>query len=354
MEIGSEFWKKDNKYFSPNDTFYLCGRTAIEAIIKDAIENFGVSSVLMPSFCCYTMLEPIMRKVQIRFYDVAYDENGMLCIPEIPETRHHELIFVMTYFGSMSLKGLEELDISRWDCAVEDMTHNCFTNDYSSSATYSFASYRKWFAVDGVAIARKKNGKLKNPNRPHNDKFSKYRNKAFELKWQYMEGALCEKQKYLDYFAKAGEELRQDYSDRLPNINAIIELEKFNSSIEKVRRIRQQNAATLRDGLKDLECFIQPMVEFNDSEVCPLFFPIKVEEGHRDELRKFLISKNIYSPIHWPISELHKGISMNARTVYSTELSLVCDQRYSTFDMMRVVDSIHEYYDSVSNIDNLR
>ena len=73
---------------------------------------------------------------------------------------------------------------------------------------------------------------------------------------------------------------------------------------------------------------------------CPLFVPILVE--NRNELRKYLISKNIYCPVHWPISSLHK-LSDEERYIYDHEISLVCDQRYNLEDMDYICECIKEF-----------
>ena len=62
------------------------------------------------------------------------------------------------------------------------------------------------------------------------------------------------------------------------------------------------------------------------------------------ELRKYLIDNAIYCPIHWPKSKFHNGINQRAEMLYSQELSLVCDQRYGSEDMNRIVECIRKYY----------
>lgn len=345
MEIGSEFWKNKNEYFCPSDTFFLSGRTAIDAIVRDAIHFYDIKSVLMPSYCCQSMIEPLYNHVEVRFYDVVYNEDNSLYIPRIPEPRKKELFFFMTYFGESKLKGLEKVDLAEWDCSVEDMTHSCFVKEYISDAKYSFASFRKWFPIDGIAIARKKDGILDRPSKTNNSEFSKLRNDAFELKSQYMRGIIQNKQQFLTMFNSAGEKLNSDYADRAPDVNSIIEFIKFRGSVPEIRKKRRQNAMDLVDGLEDLKGKISFISSFTDLNDCPLFFPIKVNEQYRDDLRNFLISKEIYCPIHWPIGPFHKGISSRAREVYQTELSLVCDQRYSKRDMKRISDSVHEFFE---------
>ena len=75
---------------------------------------------------------------------------------------------------------------------------------------------------------------------------------------------------------------------------------------------------------------------------CPLFVPICVEDG-RDNVRNYLIQSNIYLPAHWPISDLH-SLNIKSSYLYRTELSCVCDQRYSVSDMEAIIEAIAVFF----------
>ena len=77
---------------------------------------------------------------------------------------------------------------------------------------------------------------------------------------------------------------------------------------------------------------------------CPMFVPILVPEGKRNELRRYLIQRDIYCPVHWPVSPYHKLQKGPETDLYDNELSLVCDQRYTERDMLRMVEAIHEFW----------
>lgn len=48
-----------------------------------------------------------------------------------------------------------------------------------------------------------------------------------------------------------------------------------------------------------------------------------------------MFANGIFTPIHWPyISEAMNG---KYNTIYSDELSLICDQRYNLSDMDRIL-----------------
>ena len=87
--------------------------------------------------------------------------------------------------------------------------------------------------------------------------------------------------------------------------------------------------------ISDIALF--PEISEND---CPLFVPIIIEQ--RDELKKMLISKGVYCPVHWPISKYHV-LTEGTRKIYEKELSIICDQRYSIEDMKKICCLIKGY-----------
>ena len=109
-------------------------------------------------------------------------------------------------------------------------------------------------------------------------------------------------------------------------------------NVDMIREKRRSNAAKLRDAFKDIIIF----PEMKDSD-CPLFVPVMVPENKRDELRRYLIEREIYCPVHWPVSEYHK-LNDKTEEIYRNELSLVCDQRYSSADMDRMIDTIEAFW----------
>lgn len=342
-EIGSEFWKLAKQHIRDNETFYLSGRTALDVIIKDAVKTYGVTSVLLPSYCCHTMIDPILiNGVEIRFYDV-YVEDGILTA-DIPEPEEHEMIYIMRYFGDTGIRyvGVGK-SLSGWNVTVEDLTHSCFTDAYYSLSDYWFTSYRKWFAVSGIAVAGKRDGKLPEAKKGFHRSYTELRDRAFSLKQRFMDGENMDKQDFLGVFSKAEWLLTTDYLDYGVGYEEIHNLFQFMDQLDVVRLRRRRNAQILIDGLRTIDG-IKVFANFKEAKECPFFVPIIVERGKRDALRRHLISKDIYCPVHWPLSEQHIGLSDRAKEIYGKELSLVCDQRYGVEDMERFVQEIKSFW----------
>ena len=333
-EIGSEFWPAQK---AGDVRYLLTGRTALEFIIRDILAENDIKSVLMPSYCCHTMIMPfVLHGIDVRFYDVFYD--GELCV-DLPVPRDKEIFFLIHYFGYEKLEGLENIR-KNWETIIEDQTHTWLTNK-KSEADYTFASYKKWFEVSGIAKATKRSGRFIDIPLSEYHAFNDLREKAFALKKQYIENGKGEKNEFLNLFNQAEELIETDYCSYRPSADAVEQMLLLD--IEELAATRRRNAAILIDGLKEIYG-IKVIWELGVKDV-PLCVPILVPNG-RSELRTYLINNDIFLPVHWPLSDYHKGITDRARMMYNQELSVVCDQRYRSEDMMRIIDTISDYYRS--------
>jgi hypothetical protein len=80
-------------------------------------------------------------------------------------------------------------------------------------------------------------------------------------------------------------------------------------------------------------------ISVNDT---PLFVPIFIKNGQRDELQNYLSKYDVYCPIHWPVPDAYRSIR---NYLYESGISLVCDQRYAIDDMRYVARLIKEFFE---------
>ena len=146
-EIGSDFWdvpmiEEINTLFPDSVQWFLAGRNALTAIIRDIKSKREVHTVEMPSWCCDSMIIPFLREdIEVRFYPV-YWKNGLKQEPE----QNGDILFLMDYFGYTS-------DTSVFHpCVIRDVTHSVFSHQYTD-ATYYFGSLRKWCGVKSGGFA---------------------------------------------------------------------------------------------------------------------------------------------------------------------------------------------------------
>ena len=348
FEIGSEFWTepkvkgKGLKSLLPLDAFaiyLLCGRTALDIVIKDILSERNARSVYLPSYCCHTMIEPFLRNgIEVEFYDVIISEDG---IKPILKENDCELVLLIDYFGFIDseLNWFAKKERAKGKTIIYDATHSLlFSNIDFSAYDYIYGSFRKWTGIN-AAFALKHRAWEKVPVLRPNNEYTRLRNESFDLKANYIRNPeKYDKNKFLAAFQQAEEIIETDYQNYAPDERSHVLMNWLD--IERMRAVRRNNAEVLITGLKNYKNVILPYKSIKRGE-CPLFVPIIIKNG-RNPLRKHLIDHSIYLPIHWTISSLHR-LSNDTRVIYDEEISCVCDQRYSQSDMEHIVEVIHQF-----------
>ena len=327
-EIGSEFWDVPtcdiaNHLFPEQTQWYLSGRVALKAILKELKD---LHTVAMPSWCCDSMIKPFFEAgMEVRFYPVYWD-SGLIQEPVFD----CDILFLTDYFGYSG----EAADLGGYKgVVIRDVTHSIFSKTYSD-ADYYFGSLRKWCGVwtGGFAWAKEEHRLV--PGTDNDQGYAHLREKAMILKNLYIHGIPAADKGYLTVFRKA-EEVLETMDIVSAQKRDICLASKID--VEGIKSRRRSNADMLRIAFR--EWLVFPELSKSD---CPLFVPILVPDGQRDALRSYLISKEIYCPIHWPISAYHQ-LDDRTKYIYENELSLICDQRYQEADMLRIIASINEF-----------
>lgn len=328
-EIGSEFWdaptiEKQNGLFSESKQWFLSGRSALKAIIKDLKD---CHTVAMPSWCCDSMIKPFVDAgLNVQFYPVYWQDE---LIQEM--NTDCDVLFLIDYFGYTSvqsnLKGYKGI-------VIRDVTHSVFSSSFSD-ADYYFGSLRKWCGVWTGGYAWTKDGHGLPIDNSTDYVYRDLREKAMNLKNSYIKDLDLAEKTYLKLFDEAEECLES--IGIAPAAERDVKLAAY-LDIKSIKNSRRTNANVLRSAFSNWLLFS----EMRDND-CPLFVPILVPEGKRTELRNYLINQNIYCPIHWPVSNYHKLYGQE-KYIYDNELSLVCDQRYKEEDMFRIVKTINNFW----------
>ena len=325
-EIGSEFWDvptcdERNFLFSESPHWFLSGRSALKAVIADIQKgDKQVNSISLPSWCCDSIICPFLEAdMEVSFYPVLGSEQQLDNITT-------DVVLVMDFFGYTGYSQMENYQ----GIVIRDVTHSLFSKQYDD-ADYYFGSLRKWagFYTGGYAWGFK--GSL--PQLPENPDYVRLRREAMEAKKAYMEGTSDSKD-YLKTFGQAEDMLEHCGVERADGRDCE---SAFKLDVNFVKQRRQYNASILLDAFEHVAIF----KDFQECD-CPMFVPVLVPNGLRDNLRKYLIGNQIYCPVHWPVTEFHQ-LTTKERFIYNNELSLVCDQRYDGDDMHRIIDTIHEF-----------
>ena len=335
-EIGSEFWNVHTlevvSTFFPKETqWFLSGRSALQAII---VELIGKKTVAMPSWCCDSMVKPFVDAgIKVHFYPVFYKQGKIF----IDILFYCDILLLMDYFGYTD----ETPDLSGYNgVVIRDVTHSVFSKSYTDADFY-FGSLRKWCGFWTGGFAWTKDGHQFEIAEGDDKGYTLIRKKAMDMKACYINGLLDKNgnmvhdKGYLNVFDEA-EELLEDIGVVAAAERDIAYAQKLDVSFIKMQR--RKNAKVLMQAFPDQLLF--PILKETD---CPMFVPILVPYGKRNELRRYLIQHDIYCPVHWPVSKYH---TLNERTkiIYDNELSLVCDQRYTEEDMFRIVETIKAFW----------
>lgn len=356
-EIGSEFWTDctglSNEMFSMRPSFIydrhqfkvietLSGRTALEYIVEILISQ-GKKSVYMPAYCCHTMIEPFLSHgMVVEFYDIVSSENGIRRLVNLHNAS--DVILLLDYFGYTD----EETKVIAHEAkhsgkvVIYDATHSMFSRINDIPYDFIYASYRKWVDINCGFFAwhqdlNARQIQLSNTN----DKYSTIRAELFDKKASYIKGVITRNDEFLHLISRAEEVLENEYHHKSPDSRSMRILQTVDSDYIKSQRV--SNARILTEAINRIRdprvrC-LNPILKNND---VPLFVPILVDSRYRDQLRQYLIENKIYCPVHWPFSSFHVNMS-GADEIYSSELSLVCDQRYNDTDMQRIISEINNY-----------
>ncbi|MGN0005684.1 MAG: hypothetical protein ACI37Z_06915 [Candidatus Gastranaerophilaceae bacterium] len=328
-EIGSEFWnvplcEKDNNLFSKSTLWFLSGRVALNYILLDIQKKHSVKKAFLPSWCCDSMIKPFLHNgIDVEFYSVYYDGNRL--VQKIP--KYAELILVMDYFGFCG-----EVDFSNYSgIVIRDLTHTIFCKNYND-ADYYFGSIRKWCGIftGGFAWGKYLNDCDSNISIP-NQRYVELRKNSMEKKQKYIDG-ISEFKDFLETFAQAEEVL-----DKIEDIESAYDrdIQMMNHiNVEFIRSKRRENAQVLLEKIGEFSIF----KNIGKCD-CPLFVPILVD--NRDAIRNKLTENGIYCPVHWPITDYH-SVNGETKRLYEKEISLICDQRYTTEDMYRIAEVVKE------------
>ena len=334
-EIGSEFWDipvgKPEAALLPEDTrWFISGTAALGYIIQDIQRTAAVKRVGVPSWCCSCMIQPFLDAgLTVVFYPVYPDaENRLTC--DYAAVSDCDVTLVLSYFGytRLNVTGLPG------GILIRDLTHSLFCRKYDD-ADYYFGSLRKWagFWTGGYAW---KNGSwlADEAVEPVDAGYLRLRKDAMERKLDYLTGAAHSKD-YLDQFEAA-----EDFLDQCGIMGSCVRDIQCARELDAayLKKRRTENARILLEGLQELALF--PEIQKDD---CPMFVPILLPDRQtRDGLRRHLISREIYCPVHWPISQLHV-LGEKEKVLYDRSLSIVCDQRYDEQDMMRILEAIKAF-----------
>ena len=336
-EIGSEFWGRTCEKaglpvwqnYKGDKRFYMSGRTALYGVIEDIIENRKCTTAYLPEYCCHTMIVPfLMHGIQVEIYPVVAD-GGLTSI--IDKGYQCDIVLTTDFFGYQGNACILPEAVH-----IHDVTHSLLSKPAYYKPDYTYGSFRKWGPVAGAGFACKHAGIFsRKKDMPEHTSYMELRKKGFKNKEKYMNQETDNKSLFLEAFHEAEILLEHNFIDYKADNESLYAASCLQDSTGR----RRDNAKWLTAHLvkSRIAAPIFPSVQADD---VPLFVPVLIDGGIRNQLKQYLIENRVYTPVHWPL--LHMVHKMT-KELYENELSLICDQRYTIQDMQRQLSLILDF-----------
>ena len=333
---------------------YSSGRAAYYAILRHIVAEAGHSSrVLLPSYLCHTMLEPV-RAVGLDavFYrvqeDLSIDTDDLTRLMRTDPS----VIVICDYFGfhgSRRVLDDPHLPVTDDHFVLYDATHSALDPEPWKTAVWKpdvcLMSLRKMLpVVDGAFAVWLNSRSVSGPESPTSlSESASLRSAAMLLKASYLLYGQGDKNVYLSMYHQSESLVDEEYQ-QTRGMSALSRSILEHVDFITARTSRRENYLRLLEMLGNAEG-VRPLFSVLPDDVYPLGFPVVAD--CRDELRTYLAQNNTYCPVHWvlpddiPADEFPESHGLSQRI-----LTIPCDQRYTVSDMTAVGEAVAQFLES--------
>ena len=332
--MEAEFCQPEEKFiFSDPKIFSLwfSGRAAIFSLLKFGKDYLGWKKAYFPSYYCHEVVHFAQSlSIEIGYYQFnPFLDSGSKDI-EIEDQSGNAIINVC-FFGAATL----DLHSYKRSVIIDDITHDIFAYK-ESRADYCFGSLRKLLPLPCGGICYSPKGK----ELPHaecnleSDQLALQKIAAMVLKKDYLEGRIPEKGIWRDQMIDAERKFDNEFTKSgMPqvvqtifsglDIKAILEAKKNN--------LKEAFCLFKKNKLTDLLAFT------NENALGLLLLTACSQE--REQLKQYLISKNIFPAVLWP-----GQLNLRDREMETKMLFLHVDYRYNNCDMNYIVETLSQFF----------
>jgi dTDP-4-amino-4,6-dideoxygalactose transaminase len=359
-EIGSTYWLSQEEIDAIPSTYV--GRPCIDkaksyvstcrsaiGLILDEIDASN-KIALLPAFTCESVLYSFLRR-GYKVYPYQIERNLNVNWTDFNSSineYHPSVILVHSYFGFNTLEALND-KISGIQSSniyvIEDCTQSMFSGFTLPNANFYTGSIRKWMPIpDGAFVSVSYN------DIEEDTELCVAKMKALKNKGNWIMRGIGRKSDFRNDFSKAENILNS--RNRTYAMSSLSKAIFSSIDIEALKQIRRENYNLLASSIssnKELNShLILPLPTSADS-TCPFHLPVLVKE-RRKELQNYLASNDIFATVIWACpEEFEKMINENVKYIYDHILCFHVDQRYDCHDMMRIIDTLKNYYNDNKN-----
>jgi hypothetical protein len=303
----------ENLYFTDS------GRSSLKLFIRSGNKD---KKFLIPNFLC-SVIEDVLKEenVEFEYYhikeDLSIDKKSVL-------EKKFDIFYLINYFGEFI--DSDGLNLDDKIVMEDNVFFYDFENRFNFKKWYGFNSFRKISSLaDGSLV--KTNLKISEDLiNSSSAKFVENKYKAKNIKFNYLNCYKGEEREYLNLFEKGEEIINSQKEIFKISSESIYYLMQYELNKEQI--VSKKFYEML---YKEFESFC-----LNKNPSFYSFFVMKVEK--RDELRKFLFSKNIFLPVHWPGDKVKNPL-------YGEIISIPLFSAYSEKDIKYIISSIKEFYE---------
>jgi len=330
FEIDPKILKDFGNFKSESDSFlFSSGRSALQAILKFNAKN-KPSLIYLPYYICSSVVNACKNEgYQIIFYEL--DDNFLFPISKLIKLKKDSTLLTVNYFGFVNDNPLIEIiKKQRPDITVISDQVQSFWTYKETLADFSFTSLRKHFAVPDGALIHSNIKDWKPAKHIKENNFY----------WTKLLASILKKTKvddkiYLNFFNEGERILNQEKEITKCSMITEFLFSMINFDLVKEQRVRNTRIVYDYGNKKGLKFIFQ-----YDKNIVPLVVPILVK--NRKEVRKKLMNKGIFLPVHWPAEEFNR-FSEKTQKITNTELSLIIDQRYSKEEIEYQIKTLLEF-----------
>lgn len=297
------------------------GRSSLRLILKSLSPKL---KYLLPDFLCSSVID-VFDKLGLMYSFYKIKSDFSIDAKSVSNSKF-DVFYSINYFSRIN-KVQSFIDTDK--ILIED---NVFLPDFKRNEAFGkwagFNSFRKISPVADGSILKASFKLEKQYLSSGSAPFADLKYQAKAIKYEFLESGKHSEKKYLSLFNRA--EILLDEQTQIYGISdrSMAELLKFFKNITEEETARKKNFAVLENMLKE---FSKPRKMGFYS-----FYPLLLEQ--RDALRKYLFTKNIFLPVHWP------GNSKTGNMLYDKIISIPLDSRYSESDMKRIAKAILDFY----------
>jgi len=336
-ELDNQDIGYDKKYHIYVDT----GRSALFLALNGIIQQGGKRQAWLPYYCCESVILPFE---QLGFDINYYSMGNNLQNPELlPERLNGAAFLFINYFGKKNYgitRYLGELDNDNSGFIIEDNVQALLSSNSDQYGDFIINSCRKFLPQpDGAVLAC--DIPIEYSLNPADESFI-----SEKIIGKMIREKQGDPELFLALLNQAENRLSRDIQPR-----SMSYLSKYifdRTDLKRITETRRFNWFYLSKLLKSTQLInkgIIPLYDsLEDSEV-PLGFPITVHPIYRDKLRNYLISQNIFCPVHWPLCSAEQTSAYkNDIALSKSILTLPVDQRLEQDALSYMVEQILHFY----------